>query len=71
MPLAYMLRIMRDETADEKRRDAMALASAPYLHPKMQTVQQANRMDADFSKVSTEELSQYVAIGAKMFGNLV
>jgi hypothetical protein len=26
-PLEYMLKVMRDETADEKRRDAMAIAA--------------------------------------------
>src|SRR5208337_1164721 len=31
-PLDYMLRIMRDETVEAARRDAMARASAPYCH---------------------------------------
>jgi hypothetical protein len=35
LPLAYMLAVMRDETADDKRRDAMAMAAAPYLHSKL------------------------------------
>jgi hypothetical protein len=34
MPLDYMLSVMRDANADPKRRDAMAMAAAPYLHPK-------------------------------------
>lgn len=38
MPLQYMLRIMRDPGADEKRRDAMATAAATYIHPKLSTV---------------------------------
>jgi hypothetical protein len=28
LPLAYMLAVMRDPAADEKRRDAMAMAAA-------------------------------------------
>jgi hypothetical protein len=32
MPLDYMLEVMRDPTADETRRDRMAVAAAPYLH---------------------------------------
>jgi len=32
MPLDYMLTVMRDPKADGKRRDAMAIAAAPYLH---------------------------------------
>lgn len=35
LPLDYMLRVMRDVGADPKRRDAMAIAAAPYLHPKV------------------------------------
>lgn len=38
-PLQYMLRVMRDVGADEKRRDAMALGAAQYLHPKLAAVQ--------------------------------
>ena len=31
-PLDHMLSVMRDENADVRRRDAMAMAAAPYLH---------------------------------------
>lgn len=34
-PLQYMLRVMRDPNAGDKRRDAMAMAAAPYVHPKL------------------------------------
>ena len=37
MPLDYMLRIMRDETADVVRRDEMAKSASPYFHSKMPT----------------------------------
>lgn len=33
-PLDYMLGVMNDETADDERRDKMAMAAAPYLHAK-------------------------------------
>jgi hypothetical protein len=33
-----MLEVMRDAKADQKRRDAMAIAAAPYLHPKLSTI---------------------------------
>lgn len=33
-PLEYMLHVMRDPQADAARRDRMAQAAAPYLHPK-------------------------------------
>jgi hypothetical protein len=31
LPLDYMLSVMRNGQADPKRRDAMAMAAAPYL----------------------------------------
>jgi hypothetical protein len=36
LPLDYMLRIMRDESANDARRDIMAIAAAPYLHARLQ-----------------------------------
>jgi hypothetical protein len=39
LPLEYMLRVMRDPNADTKRRDAMATAAAPYLHPRVGAVE--------------------------------
>jgi hypothetical protein len=38
VPLDYMLAIMRDETAALERRDDMAKAAAPYVHPKLAAV---------------------------------
>ena len=35
LPLDYMLEVMRDPTADKRRRDAMAQSAAPYLHAKI------------------------------------
>jgi hypothetical protein len=34
-PLEYMLRVMRDPSADEARRDAMAKAALPYMHGRL------------------------------------
>jgi phage terminase small subunit len=34
-PLEYMLAVMNDPYADRNRRDKMAIAAAPYCHPKM------------------------------------
>jgi hypothetical protein len=39
LPLDYMLAVMRDPNADHKRRDAMAMAAARYLHPKLNSVE--------------------------------
>jgi len=38
LPLTYMLEVMRDTNADVKRRDAMAMAAAPYLHSKLSAI---------------------------------
>jgi len=34
-PLEYMLNVMRDAEAAQSRRDAMAIAAAPYLHARL------------------------------------
>jgi hypothetical protein len=39
LPLDYMLSVMRDAHAEPKRRDAMAIAAAPYLHSKLSTIE--------------------------------
>jgi hypothetical protein len=38
MPLDYMIRVMRDPTTEPHRRDAMAKAAAPYLHPQLAAI---------------------------------
>lgn len=35
LPLDYMLRVMRDQTYPHERRDEMAKAAAPYVHPRL------------------------------------
>lgn len=37
-PLEYMLRIMRTSN-DDKRRDAMAVAAAAYVHPRLSAIE--------------------------------
>jgi hypothetical protein len=46
LPLHYMLSVMRDPTADHKRRDAMAMAAAPYLHPRLTAIDAKLNPDA-------------------------
>ena len=38
-PLEYMLGIMRDEGAEKALRAEMAKAAAPYIHPKLQSIE--------------------------------
>jgi hypothetical protein len=42
-PLDYMLRVMRDSASSAKRRDEMARAAAPYLHPKLSPIVRPER----------------------------
>ncbi len=37
-PLAHMLQIMNDESADTQRRDDMARAAAPYCHSRLSSI---------------------------------
>ena len=42
-PLEFMLRVMRDESADLQTRADMAKSAAPYIHPRLQAVEHAGR----------------------------
>lgn len=42
-PAEYMLRVMRDPTVDHDRRDKMAVAAAPYVHPKLAAVEHTGK----------------------------
>jgi len=44
-PLEYMLRVMRDETQVDDRRDKMAIAAASYMHPRAVEVTGADGAD--------------------------
>jgi hypothetical protein len=37
MPLQYLLKLMRDETADDARRDKAAIAALPYCSARLAT----------------------------------
>ncbi len=39
LPLEYMLGVMRDESASTERRDDMAKSAAPFLHPRLQSIE--------------------------------
>lgn len=42
-PLEYMLKVMRDDTADEDRRDRMAIGAAPFMHARLQAIQHSGK----------------------------
>ena len=62
-PLDYMLRVMRDDSADPKRRDAMAVAAAAYVHPRLAAV----TVDAEVRTTHEQALAELegAAIGTR------
>ena len=63
-PLEYMLRVMRDPTADERRRDAMAAAAATYLHPKLSSVTGTFSHKHEPSELSDSDLAHIATNGS-------
>jgi hypothetical protein len=41
-PLDYMLRLMRDPSVDDDRRDGMAKAALPYMHARLSSIDGPN-----------------------------
>jgi hypothetical protein len=73
-PLDYMLKVMRDSKADPGRRDDMAKAAAPYVHPKLASMQHTGRgggpiQHVDLTKLSGDELAQLEAIFGPLAGS--
>ena len=64
-PLDYMLAIVRDERADWRRRDDMAKAAAPYIHPRLTSVEMSGRVGGGGSNVSMDVQVYAVPRGAR------
>jgi hypothetical protein len=74
LPLDHMLRVMRDPTVEPHRRDAMAKAAAPYLHPQLAAIHHRHA-NADGSPIaptvsitivkSPEPRPQLMSVGPK------
>lgn len=75
-PLEYMLKVMRDSKASDQRRDDMAKAAAPYVHPKLASMQHTGRnggpiQSVDFTKMSDDDLDRLEAIFGPLAGSAV
>jgi len=46
-PLAYMLHVMNDSVVDPIRRDRMAVAAAPFVHPRADIVAAGKKQAAE------------------------
>lgn len=55
-PLEYMLKVMRNPKADAGRRDDMAKAAAPYVHPKLASMQHTGRNGGPIQTVDVTRL---------------
>ena len=55
LPLDYMLRVMRDEGADQKRRDLMSTAAAPYIHQKLAAMEVTGKDGKDLIPEANDE----------------
>lgn len=42
-PLEYMLGVMRNRNATNERRDDMAKAAAPFMHPRLNAIQHTGK----------------------------
>lgn len=42
-PLEYMLKVMRNSKASPDRRDDMARAAAPFMHPRLNAIQHTGK----------------------------
>ncbi len=51
-PLEYMQRVINDPSIDAGRRDRMAVAAAPYMHPKMGEGGKREKVQAGAAKAS-------------------
>jgi hypothetical protein len=55
---------MRDPAADEKRRDAMAIAAAPFLHSKLSAIDaKLDPASADLPAEKTSVIVRFVVPG--------
>jgi hypothetical protein len=52
-PLEHMLAVLRDEKADPDRKDRMAAAAAPYIHPRLASVEM--KVEAEVTHLTAEQ----------------
>jgi hypothetical protein len=56
-PLQYMLRVMRDPNSNAHRRDEMAKAAAPYIHPRLASLEQSVETETVLNIISDRPMS--------------
>lgn len=63
-PLEYMLRVMCDPNASDKRRDDMARAAAPYMHARLESVEHVPWQPKSVEELTNEELMELIMMTA-------
>src|SRR5580704_1059110 len=54
-PLEYMLRVMRDPTHPNQRRDEMARAAAPYVHAKLLAAKMEHKQEPELTAAQARD----------------
>lgn len=73
-PLEYMLKVMRNPKASDDRRDDMAKAAAPYVHPKLASMQHTGRnggpiQSVDLTNMSADDLERLESLFGPLAGS--
>ena len=63
-PLEYMLRVMHDENEPIARRDDMAKAAAPYIHPRLASKDLTIKQP--LAGLSDDELAEFIRFAREM-----
>jgi hypothetical protein len=58
-PLEYMLAVIRDPTAAQTRRDRMAIAAAPFCHPRVSDLRVGKKEQMEIAAVASTEGSDW------------
>ena len=61
-PLESMLRVMNDRSADDHRRDRMAVAAAPYVHAKAETAAPGKKEQREMDALRAERGTDWEAV---------
>ena len=57
-PLDYMLEVLRDITQPTERRDEMAKAAAPYIHPKLASIEANVHQESNVHIMSDKPMTE-------------
>jgi hypothetical protein len=60
-----MLEVLRDETVEAGRRDEMAKAAAPYIHPRLSTIEAALTVEDRNSSAQLYEVLSRMSPGER------